>query len=136
MNSDDIPNEALWTEKCSLIPEDATYLQLKMGEVVDYFKPIEGKTICEMLNSKIYHLWSNDGKNWIQPKYYSHDILGGSDYPWELDDRSYLTFWGTTHYQEYRFPGGCCALDYSNSGVNGVWGLPFDFYYTLEEEGI
>ena len=45
-----------WTEKCSLIPEDAPYLKLKMGEVVDYFKPIEGKTICEMLNSKIYHL--------------------------------------------------------------------------------
>ena len=103
-----------------------------MGEVTDYYKPIPGKTFCEMLQSKTFHLWSNDGEHWVQPNYGIYDDLGGGDSV--SDERDYLSFWGTFHPEEYRFRAGCCDMAYD--GGNDGWGQPFEFYYTIKPEGI
>ena len=93
-----------------------------MGSVVDYFKPIEGKTYCEMLQSHKLHQWSSDGKNWVIPLYYSTHI-GGSDNYWPADGRSHLSFWGGGGNL-----GGCCHSSFSDTSG---WGRAFNIYYGI-----
>ena len=38
-----------------------TLLRLSMGKVRDYFKPIPGKSLCDMLTSQNNHMWSANG---------------------------------------------------------------------------
>lgn len=71
-----------------------------MGTFVDFFKPIFGSTLFEMITSNGKHLWSSDATGtYIQPLYDIHQ-LGGS----ALDESStaaptgsrYLSLWGTS----------------------------------------
>ena len=93
-----------------------------MGSVVDYFKPVEGKTYCEMLQSHNLHQWSANGKDWTIPLYYSTH-LGGSARHYPTDGRTHLSFWGG-----HGNRGGCCHN--SNSDVN-VWDKAFNIFYGI-----
>ena len=100
-----------------------------MGSVIDYFKPIEGKTYCEMLQGKEFHQWSSDGKNWVTPLYHMEtkhnhgDYLGGSTAGWPKDGRKHLSFWGGNGNS-----GGCCHNSLSDSSS---WGRAFNIFYGI-----
>ena len=91
-----------------------------MGAVIDYFRPIQGKTYCEMLRSHKFHQWSSDGSNWVTPKYYHHRYGGSAKY-YPNDGRQYLSFWGG-----YGNQGGCCATSYGNGAS---WQQSFQLFY-------
>ena len=101
-----------------------------MGSVVDYFRPMTGYTLCEMLSSSDKHDWSNDGVTWVTPAHY-YGIMGGSAYEWpkhnvQGDDRDYLSMWGTgTHPMDV---SGCChnALDDASGSYK-----TFDMYVVV-----
>ena len=94
-----------------------------MGNVVDYYRPIAGKSFCEMLLSNKLHQWSSDGLNWVTPAYTSVDHLGGSEIDWPSDGRKYLSFWGSNIQK-----GGCCITEY-NKYDERSWLLAFSLYY-------
>ena len=93
-----------------------------MGKVVDYFKPAEGKTYCEMLQSNKLHQWSSDGKNWVIPMYHNSN-LGGSSVRYPDDGRNYLSFWGGNGNN-----GGCCH--YSFNDISD-WKRSFSIFYGI-----
>ena len=91
-----------------------------MGDVIDYFRPIQGKTYCEMLGSTKLHQWSSNGSYWVTPRYYSSHYGGSAtDYP--NDGRRYLSFWGG-----YGNRGGCCTTSYDSSVK---WHKAFQLFY-------
>ena len=95
-----------------------------MGDVVDYFKPVEGKTYCEMLQSRLLHQWSPDGKNWVIPSYqFPTRNLGGSALGYPTDGRDYLSFWGRSNGDQ---KGGCCTYNYT-AGID--WNRAFIIFY-------
>ena len=51
-------DNAFWEEKCLHVPHNADYVVVKMGDVFDFFRPVEGATYCEMLTSHDKHEWS------------------------------------------------------------------------------
>lgn len=104
---------------CTSIPEETPYMKLVMGSNVDYFKPIEGKSWCEMLNARNLHLWSSDGENWVQPTYFSTH-WGGSAALYPADGRNYLSFWGSASQV-----GGCCHNALADTAA---WGRSFEIY--------
>jgi len=110
-------------DDCANIPASTPYLKLVMGTVVDYFRPVVGKTFCDMLNSNNLHEWSNDGLNWVNPVLYNHH-LGGSAHNYPFDGRQWLSFWGGNGNQ-----GGCCHYSYQDSPS---WGRSFDLFYPGE----
>ena len=59
------------------------YFVVIMGEVIDFFKPLEGATFCEMLHSHDKHQWSSDGLTWTTPTYSK----------WEGDHGSSADYW-------------------------------------------
>eukprot|EP00729_Bicosta_minor_P019610 gene19610-biopygen6557 len=81
-------NDAFWKEKCKVIPEKATtlFIVVVMGEVIDFFKPVEGTSFCEMLLSNNKHKWSIDGMNWLTPAPYDGYEAPPPDYTKELPD--------------------------------------------------
>lgn len=113
-----------------------------MGSAIDYFRPIQGKTYCEMLQNYNLHQWSRDTSNWITPTFYSgHGKLnrrGGSSHrfpqTWQ-DTRTYVSFWGSTEGSSSRTKGGCCHshVGYDDNGNmktdKSGWGKPFSLYY-------
>ena len=107
-----------YSKDCNLIPSNAVYIKLIMGSVVDYYKPIPGKSFCEMLQSYNLHQWSSDGKNWVTPKHY-HTHLGGSLANYPTDGRKYLSFWGG-------HKGGCCYYEYNGPSA---WNRAFTILY-------
>ena len=112
-----------YSTDCSLIPSTATYIKLVLGDVVDYYRPIAGKTFCEMLQSNKLHQWSPDGLNWVTPAYTSLPHLGGSAIDWPADGRKYLSFWGSNIQK-----GGCCISEYDKYDGRS-WMLEFKLYY-------
>jgi len=70
-----------WATKCSEVPTSADHIKVVMGTVEDYFKPVTGYTVCDMLTSYTKHQWSNDQVSWVTPVYY-HGHLGGSQWGW------------------------------------------------------
>lgn len=56
-----LANDAFWAEPCKTIPSNTLFIVLDMGAVRDFFKPTEGSTYCEMLQSSTKHQWSADG---------------------------------------------------------------------------
>jgi len=107
-------------DDCHLIPGSVPYLKLVMGAVVDYYRPIAGKTYCDMLKSNQFHEWSNDAVHWVNPSHYSHH-LGGSAAHYPSDGRSYLSFWGG-----HGNRGGCCHNSYTDPAG---WNKAFSLYY-------
>ena len=93
-----------------------------MGAVTDYFRPVQGKTYCEMLDSFKLHQWSVDGLNWITPNYYTRH-KGGSARNYPNDGRQFLSFWGD---RQGGFRGGCCATSYTRASN---WGKAFKLFY-------
>ena len=86
-----------------------TVMRLTMGNNVDYFRPVEGKTFCEMVNSPNSHQWSADAVTWRTPVY-TTGLAGGSAGDWPKtevlgDGRVFLPTWGGTHPSP---TGGCC----------------------------
>lgn len=112
-------------EKCSSIPEGTVYMKLTMGEHVDYLKPKDGKTMCEMLKSNNQHQWSSDLKTWVTPTYYNAATLGGDQSHQNLqnkgpnDNRGHLTLWGSGRSPAHE-KGGCCRDEFSQTGDG--WG--------------
>ena len=125
------------------------YLKVEMGDYTDYFKPVDGASWCDMLESNDHHMWSRDGENWVVPPYYSmhrggsmHGSAGG---PWHrngwnngheewerlngffdsLDERVWLPFWGSSDRAGHIQYGGCCHEDV---GDRPSWGRAFDMY--------
>jgi len=119
-----------WDKECLRIPEEATMVRLNMGSAVDYFKPKDGYTYCDMLTANDKHTFSADGHNWQVPTYF-HDKslhLGGSAWGWPVHNvaypegnRAYLSFWGVTNGNK----GGCCSSKYDQSGH---WGQAFEMH--------
>jgi len=105
-----LSDRAYWANTCGDVSESHTFVRVSMGVVVDYFKPTQGSTMCEMLLSNDKHEWSADGFSWQTPAYDDQSrSLGGSQHKWpkdniEGDNRLYLSFWG-----------GCCHASYSGS---------------------
>merc|ERR1719161_3442586 len=86
-----LANTEYWKIACQAVPTKATYIKMTTGDVVDYFKPKEGKSICDMLTSSDQHLWSLDGGDvvdYFKPKEGKIicDMLTSSDqHLWSLD---------------------------------------------------
>ena len=95
-----------------------------MGSNVDYFKPIPGKSFCEMLQSYKFHQWSPDGKNWVIPTYYDRH-LGGSAGGFPTDGRTSLPFWGWGMNFNNN-AGGCCHY---TKDSRADWGRAFELLY-------
>ena len=97
-----------------------------MGSVVDYFKPVEGKSYCEMLQSHKLHQWSSDGKSWVVPLYHSGNV-GGSNSGYPTDGRTYLSFWGRASGDTGNH-GGCCHYSYTDGAA---WNRAFNIFYGI-----
>ena len=103
------------------------------GENNDYYKPVEGKTFCTMLQSNKEHLWTNDPtKNeYVTPTYYG-SLLGGCKDNWPLnnvdgDPRRFIGFWGTDRTGQGGSDGGCC---HSTKNDVAAWKRKFTMYYS------
>ena len=113
------------------LPADATMIEVVMGEVHDFFRPVAGSTVCQMLRSRNLHEFYN-GTDWVVPS--RDDSRGhfggsGSDWPWKNlanDARRFLSFWGDDLSSCPDCIGGCCSESYSVYMSNGSnWGRPF-----------
>lgn len=92
-------------------------VKVKMGTVVDYFKPVTWNTIKTMLMSYTKQTWSNTADwTYITPWYYStHLWWSSTDWPknnisW--DWRRFLTFWGWWWLNSW-----CCHSSYSDTAT-------------------
>lgn len=134
-----IANDAYWAEQCKTIPPSTLFLVLDMGAVRDFFKPTEGNTYCEMLQSNSKHQWSNNGVDWKEVDFYSGNSNdnGGSakSFPTNNDKRDFLSFWG-----HGTLTGGCCSSSVTTSKTfpslpgNGEaysYGQPFAVSYAI-----
>jgi len=104
-----------WSAQCQNIPATADHMKLVMGTVVDYFKPVQGASMCDMLTSTNQHEWSNDQASWTIPSRHGWNDLGGSTKNWPLqnvpgDNRGYLSVWGGI-----ANVGGCCSYTYGSA---------------------
>jgi hypothetical protein len=130
-------NAEFWTKECQEIPASASYLMLRMGDVHDFFKPVDGASWCEMLVSNTLHQWSMNGIDWKTPAYKSGGLsksglyLGGSADQWPAfnvdgDPRVLLSLWGSPAAK-----GGCCLTTYSSGSIGGENNFPqaFTFAY-------
>ena len=119
-------NKAFWTEQCKQVPAGALAVELQIGTVVDYFRPVQGASWCQMLTSSDKHEWSPDGQgNWRKPAY--SDYLGGSLINWPRDNvvgdqRAYLTIWGLQISTVRN--GGCCSTSLDVYSVGWFPPLP------------
>ena len=124
----EVLDAAYWAETCQGVPADATMVLIKMGSVVDYYRPNEGVTFCEMFTSEaVNHQFSRDGSQWVTPSDYGGHFGGSNanDVPDDPDDsRTYLTFWGSSGPA-----GGCCHSSYSDGAA---WGQAFEVIYHAE----
>lgn len=80
-------NDTYWAGKCTSIPSTALFLVLKMGDVLDFFKPADASTsYCDMLQARNKHQWSPNGVDWFAIEFYdpSNDN-GGSAQWWPRD---------------------------------------------------
>lgn len=125
-----LANTEYWKIACQAVPTKATYIKMTTGDVVDYFKPKEGKSICDMLTSSDQHLWSLDGGGWRAPSY-STTGLGGSGDGWlltlkmENDKRDTPNFWGVP--TGGTLTGGCCHT--TLEAESKAWTKPFSMAY-------
>lgn len=95
-------------------------MRVAMGSIKDYFRPVSGVSLCDMLASFNKHQWSKayDG-TFVIPSYYSTH-LGGSAYGWPSDGRKYLTFWGGNNASS-----GCC---HNTTSDTAAWNKKFDIF--------
>jgi hypothetical protein len=114
-------------------------------QVVDYFKPVDGASWCDMLTSHNQHVWSQTGLDggWVAPTYASDAANNGGsadDYPKNNvggDARAHLSFWGGRtrggsipgRDSTYSSTGGCCATSTGVYSTREVWDKPFTLSY-------
>jgi len=105
-----------WKTKCEETPTDALMVRVKMGAVIDFFKPTGNASYCDMFTSGNRHQWSFDGTRWAVPEYDGGArFLGGSSKFWPEnqaqylgDKRQRLSSWGSRTTEV----GGCCSENY------------------------
>lgn len=127
-------DDAFWEQQCRRVPAAAQYAIVRMGEVVDYFKPKPGKTWCEMLTSDTNHMWSptaEDGTWMTPPQITFPSHYGGSKSHWpqknvEGDNRRFLSIWGSSDEHPSTL-GGCCA-DQTTRNYRG-WKKSFSMHF-------
>ena len=111
------------------LPADATMIEVVMGQVHDFFRPVADLTVCTMLQSEFSHEFYN-GTDWVVPVHLNG--FGGSASTWprvnvDGDARDRLSFWGPRPGNVYNgcngCVGGCCSTAYS--GPSTGWGQPF-----------
>eukprot|EP00928_Gymnodinium_smaydae_P007229 TRINITY_DN12603_c0_g2_i2.p1 TRINITY_DN12603_c0_g2~~TRINITY_DN12603_c0_g2_i2.p1 ORF type:complete len:3577 (-),score=536.17 TRINITY_DN12603_c0_g2_i2:97-9687(-) len=119
-----LADETFWSRECQRISPAANYVKVRMGGVTDYFRPVLGSSLCDMLTASPprRHQWSADGVDWLTPDF-SASHHGGSAPNWpRLQSvggmRPYLSFWGSgvAH-------GGCCSQRLGQSKPH--WRQPF-----------
>jgi hypothetical protein len=108
----DNSNRAFWQAKCNDIPSTASFVRVTMGTAEDYYKPIEGVDLCEMLTHGSKHLHSYDKITWTDGGYHNDRYLGGSTSGFPRnnpdDKRDYTAFWG---FDDNNGHSGCCSTD-------------------------
>ena len=124
-------DDAFWEQQCRRVPAAAQYAIVRMGEVVDYFKPKPDKTWCEMLTSPTNHMWSPTAEDgtWTAPRVFTESTHNGGSSPLnyvEGDSRRFLSMWGSSD-EHPRTLGGCCHTSY-NKNVNN-WGQSFSMHF-------
>eukprot|EP00729_Bicosta_minor_P019316 gene19316-biopygen16281 len=139
-----VADDAFWAVECKKISSAATGIVVDMGAVRDFFRPVEGATFCEMLQSHDKHEWSADGVVWVDIINGSSGHNGGSADWWPRDDgragdaRKHLSVWGTDAGSR---TGGCCSsstavdMTYPSLPGNGAfpcWGQPFTLNYFVD----
>eukprot|EP00930_Biecheleria_cincta_P000595 TRINITY_DN101337_c0_g1_i1.p1 TRINITY_DN101337_c0_g1~~TRINITY_DN101337_c0_g1_i1.p1 ORF type:complete len:112 (-),score=19.65 TRINITY_DN101337_c0_g1_i1:122-412(-) len=83
MNANTRYGVRFFNASCGKIPTWAEYTQIKMGSVLDYFKPQKNHSVCDMLQSSSLHQWSHDGLSWMSVVYSPEQKhLGGSVNQW------------------------------------------------------
>ena len=136
VQSTDQADAAYWGEKCREVSNHAAYIVIAMGQVADYFRPVNGRSFCDMLQSNKLHEWSPDaGVTWMKPTPNQAYFLGGSSYEWQqtqnpmygpqTDYRHYLSRWGGTK----GYGGGCCSLRYTEQST--TWSKAFVLWEAL-----
>eukprot|EP00040_Diaphanoeca_grandis_P014959 m.76035 g.76035 ORF g.76035 m.76035 type:complete len:276 (+) comp24851_c0_seq1:365-1192(+) len=122
---------------CSNIRFDTTMVEVKMGDVHDFFRPIQGVSWCGMLTSENKHEYYN-GTDWIRPNYYAGGHFGGGTLPKDArtdgDVRPYVSIWG---FGDARgATGGCCAYRVQTPGLETVhWSRAFTMYAVQHTQG-
>jgi hypothetical protein len=107
------------------ITSGTAVVRLQMGTVTDFFRPVAGSSVCQMLGVRTLHQWSASATGpWTTPNYYVHG-LGGSLASWPSDGRGHLSFWGETVHSSTN-PGGCCHDSYTSSSG---WSRPFEMFF-------
>lgn len=91
---------------CSSLPTDTTYISIEMAGLTEYYRPGQGSTVCQMLQTvRQTYEWTNDPtSSWHSLPSYGqanseNNHLGGSAGHWPRgnvsgDNRSYTHFWG------------------------------------------
>jgi len=115
-----------WAEVLKEIPSAATFIKVTMGDVVDYFKPVTGATLPQMIQSNNKHQFSTDGSTWVTPEFNPTPHWGGSAANWPAnnlkDDARYqLSGWYKDNWAhgEVICPG-CCS-DSKDAEKTGSW---------------
>ena len=123
-------NAAYWASTCKQVPSTATTAILRMGSVVDYYRPNSGMSWCEMFTSlTARRQYSSDGMAWVTPENHHLDYGGSADYKMPHtgipgDKRLYVSFWGSETPSQ---TGGCCYTAYAGYPK---WGQAFTIYYS------
>eukprot|EP00928_Gymnodinium_smaydae_P055705 TRINITY_DN39195_c0_g1_i1.p1 TRINITY_DN39195_c0_g1~~TRINITY_DN39195_c0_g1_i1.p1 ORF type:complete len:343 (-),score=57.14 TRINITY_DN39195_c0_g1_i1:63-1091(-) len=117
---------AFWEKRCAVLDEDAKVdkIMISLDGRIEFFKPVEGNSWCEMFIANDKHQFSDDGMTWVTPDYTTEaSFFGGSASDWanEKYDRGFLTFWGSEQH-----PGGCCSKEVKGENpLAESWGMPF-----------
>lgn len=133
-NEDKVNDTDSYALKCQRFKDSfpGITMRLEMGEVKDYFKPIDGD-LCNMLKGYQNHKWSSSfsGTYKIPDFYQGH--LGGSAQDWPKyrdkdtgdpdDNRAYLSFWGGNHENS-----GCCHNE-KTAPAHQRWKKTFTLYF-------
>lgn len=115
---------------CAQLPPSTTMIEVVMGQVHDFFRPIAGRTVCEMVLSSNFHEFYN-GTDWTTPSYSGCHFGGSASDSFSAsnvtgDARRYLSVWGGVSpgiYSPNSWIGGCCSTSYAVHFQG--WGQPF-----------
>ena len=96
----EVVTDATMRAVCAALPPNTTMVEVVMGEVHDFFRPVPGHTVCEMLQSNRLHEYYDGDNGWVAPSYDAHPNFGGSLDGWPRrenatggDNRRFLSFW-------------------------------------------
>lgn len=95
-----------------------------VGSFTDYFRASSPSwNLQDMLSSNQRHAWSaSHNGTFVTPTYYASGLGGsGAEWPMALDQRLFLSFWGS----DAARPGACCQ---DVPGAAPGWGLPLTMY--------